>query len=227
VLPSQADVAWDDGPPGAQNEAPAVAPSASAAPAGVAPVTTSAAPSAAAPAMLSPKQTYVVIDPETGRPVSTGGQYLGMPRRPATLPYVEGAPIPRGYVLQESNLSGLVIGGIIPLSLFYLISFSVASGNNFSGPAGWLAVPVIGPFGWLAAHKSNYNCAGDVCTNAGDAVERTFVTMDGVFQTAGAAMFVAGLAITRKKLVLVENQQMYLVPYTSSGVHGLSVLGSF
>ncbi len=143
------------------------------------------------------------------------------------MPYEEGAPIPRGYVLRESNLSGLVIGGIIPLSIFYLISFSVASGNDFKGPAGWLAVPVIGPFGWLAAHKSNSHCVSDVCTNADDVVERTFVTMDGIFQTAGAAMFIAGLAITRKKLVLIENPDMYIVPYKSSTTQGLSILGSF
>ena len=152
-----------------------------------------------------------------------------MPRlqeRPASLPYVEGAPIPPGYTLQESNLTGLVIGGVIPLGILYLISFSVASGNNFKSPAGWLALPVIGPFGWLAAHKSPSSSCYE-CDRAEDAIERTFVTLDGIFQAAGAAMFVAGLAITRKKLVLTDQQQLYVVPYTSSSAQGLSLIGTF
>ena len=151
-----------------------------------------------------------------------------MPRlqqRPATLPYVEGAPIPQGYTLQESNLPGLVIGGVIPLGILYLISFSVASTNDFKGPAGWLAVPVVGPFGWLAAsHKSASSCYG--CDEAVDAFERTLVTLDGIFQVTSAAMFVAGLAITRKRLVLTD-PQVYVVPYTSSNAHGLSLIGQF
>jgi len=219
------NVTWNEGPAVAPNGAPSASPSSGTVPSTAAPGATSASPRAVAPAMLPRQQAYIVIDPATGRPMSVNGQYSGLQRRPATLSYEEGAPIPRGYVLRESNLTGLVIGGIIPLSIFYLISFSVASGNNFKGPAGWLAVPVIGPFGWLAAHKSN--CVGDVCSDAEDVLGRTFVTMDGIFQVAGAAMFITGLAITRKKLVLIENQEMYIVPYTSSTTQGLSILGSF
>lgn len=214
------NVTWNEGPP---NETPAAPPATGTAPTSAA----SPATAAASPARLPPQQTYIVIDPATGRPMSTSGQYSRQQSRPATLPYEEGAPIPRGYVLRESNLTGLVIGGIIPLSVLYLISFSVASGNHFSGPAGWLAVPVIGPFGWLAAHKSSSNCVGDACTDAEDVLGRTFVTMDGIFQVTSAALFVTGLAITRKKLVLIENQDMYIVPYTSSTAHGVSILGSF
>ena len=187
------------------------------APAGASPQSGTSAPASAVP------QNYVVIDPATGVPVSANGQMPRLQARPASLPYIEGAPIPPGYALQESNLTGLVIGGVIPLGVLYLISFSVASGNDFKGAAGWLAVPVIGPFGWLAAHKSTSNCYSDVC----DASERTFVTLDGLFQAAGAAMFVTGLAITRKKLVLLDQQQIYVVPYSSSNAHGLTLLGTF
>ncbi len=225
VPPPEPNVTWNEGPAAAPNGAPSASPSSGTVPSSAPSVATATPLPAVAPAMRPPQQGYIVIDPATGRPMSISGQYSGLQTRPATLPYEEGAPIPHGYVLRESNLSGLVIGGIIPLSIFYLISFSVASGNDFRGPAGWLAVPVIGPFGWLAAHKSK--CASDVCSDAEDVLGRTFVTMDGIFQTAGAAMFIAGLAITRKKLVLVENPDMYIVPYTSSTTHGLSILGSF
>lgn len=167
---------------------------------------------------------YVVVDPATGRPIATPAQ---RPQRPETLPYHEGAPVPAGYTLEESHYSGLIIGGIIPFGVLYAISLSVASGNNFEGRAGWLAVPVVGPFGWLAAHQPQ-SCSYDVCyTHSDDAAERSFVTMDGVFQAAGAALFVTGLVVTRKQLVLTDPEQIVVVPYASSTVHGLSVLGRF
>ncbi len=198
-------------PAGAQST-PAVAPS--------------PAPTAVAPGMQGSQipPGYVVIDPATGRPMAAPSPRT---QRPETLPYHEGAPIPTGYTLEESHYNGLIIGGIIPFGVLYAISLSVASGNDFKGPAGWLAVPVVGPFGWLAAHKSQ-TCYSDVCySDSADATERSFVMMDGVFQLTGAALFVTGLAITRKQLVLTDPQEIYVVPYASSTAHGLSVLGRF
>jgi len=87
--------------------------------------------------------------------------------------------------------------------------------------------PVVGPFGWLAANKARSNCNGDVCSSSDNSAVRALVMMDGIFQTAGAAMFVAGLAITRKYWVLTDPQQFYVVPYTSSTSHGLMLGGHF
>ena len=167
---------------------------------------------------------YVVIDPATGRPMAAQEQTKS---RPETLPYREGAPVPQGYSLEESHYNGLIIGGIIPFGVLYAISLSVASGNNFEGRTGWLAVPVVGPFGWLATHKSQ-NCSYGYCyTSSDEPTERTFVTMDGLFQAAGAALFVTGLVMTRKQLVLNQPQQLYVLPYSSSTAHGIAVLGRF
>ena len=181
---------------------------------------------AAAPGNIQASEVppgYVVIDPATGRPMAAAQRRA---ERPDTLPYHEGAPIPPGYTLEESHYNGLIIGGIVPLGALYVLSLSVASGNNFKGPAGWLAVPVVGPFGWLAAHKSE-TCNYDVCDSSDDSVTRSFVTMDGLFQAAGAALFVTGLAITRKQWVLTDPNQLYVVPYSTSTAHGISILGRF
>ena len=175
-----------------------------------------------------PGQSYVVIDPATGQqmPVMSYGPVLR--QRPAELPYVEGAPVPRGYMLEEYHPRGLIIGGAVTLGVLYSISFSVAASNDFNHENGWLAVPVIGPFGWLASRKTptcgvqpyTYSC-GDESSN------RTMVALDGLGQAAGAAMLIAGLAITRKHLLLVDQQEVVVAPYASSTGSGLNVIGRF
>ena len=79
------------------------------------------------------------VNPESAEQRSASDDESERPQWPGTLPYVEGASAPPGYTLQESRLKGLVVGGIIPLSIFYLASFGVAEDNDFKGAAGWLA----------------------------------------------------------------------------------------
>ena len=147
--------------------------------------------------------------------------------RPAELPYNEGSPIPRGYALQEYHPRGLIIAGAVTLGVLYTISLVVATGNDDTGN-GWLAVPVVGPFGWLATHKSS-NCgnASYPCTSSSDSNDNATMILDGLGQVAGAAMLVAGLAITRKHLVLVDQQGIMVAPYASSTGSGLRLLGRF
>jgi hypothetical protein len=115
---------------------------------------------------------------------------------------------------------------VIPLSILYVISFGVASGQQFKGRDGWLAAPVIGPFGWLATQRKT-TCSYDYCYTEDDSAERAFVMMDGIFQAATAAMFVTGLTLTRKQWVLTDPDQIYVVPYASSTTQGLSLFGRF
>ena len=148
--------------------------------------------------------------------------------RPATLPYVEdGAPIPQGYVLDEYHPRGLILGGAITLGTLYLISLSVAPSDDYKNGNGWLAVPVIGPFGWLATRKTPTCGSGSytyTCTD--ESTNRTYVMFDGLGQVAGASLFIAGLAITRKRLVLF-NQDAIVAPYATSTGSGLQLMGRF
>ena len=52
------------------------------------------------------------------------------------------------------------------------------------------------------------------------------VMLDGLGQVAGAALLTAGLAITRKHLVLTE-QDVIVAPYASSTGSGLNLIGRF
>lgn len=199
------------------------------------PVPAATAPVAPAPlpppTTAIPGQPYILVDPATGRqmPMLTYGPMLR--QRPAELPYTEGAPIPRGYVLQEYHPRGLIIGGAVTFGVLYLISFSVASSNNFDSTNAWLAVPVIGPFGWLAARKSptcnNTTSIYTVSCNTDDSGNRAMVAMDGMAQVAGAAMLIAGVAITRKRLLLTDQQELFVAPYTSSTGSGIRLFGRF
>ena len=213
----------------ASSNAPVPAPSTQPAAAAQVPAAGMPAPQAAAPTVTTlPGQPYLVVDPATGRamPIITYGP-MARPR-PEVLPYVEGAPGPRGYVLEEYHPRGLLIGGAVTLGVLYMISFTVASANNFGPANGWLAVPVIGPFGWLATRKSpNCNNSIDVTCNSDESGNRTVVALDGMGQAAGAAMLVAGLAITRKHWLLVDPQDVFVAPYTSSTGSGLNIFGRF
>jgi len=177
-----------------------------------------------------PGQPYVIVDPATGQqvPVFTYGPVLR--QRPAVLPYVQGSPAPRGYVLEEYHPRGLIIGGAVTLGVLYSISLSVAASNDFNRANGWLAVPVVGPFGWLATRKTPICGSGQytyTCNEGDESSNRTMVALDGMGQVAGAAMLIAGLAITRKHWLLTEQQDIVVAPYTSSSGSGLNILGRF
>jgi hypothetical protein len=200
------------------------------------PVSPQPAPAVAAPVAPAPMQPtatavpqrYVLIDPSTGAQMPMVTYAPVVRQRPQTLPYMEGAPVPRGYMLEEYHPRGLIISGAVTLGVLYAISLSVASNNDFSGADGWLAVPVVGPFGWLATKKKRSCVTTDYSSycDTSDSGDRTAVMFDGLGQVAGAALFTAGLAITRKRLVLVD-QDVVVAPYATSTGSGLQLMGRF
>jgi hypothetical protein len=112
-------------------------------------------------------------------------------------PY-SGGPVPRGYHLEERPRHGLVTGGTVMLAVPYGLGLAIAGGQDFPNGSGWLIVPGIGP--WLtllARHKANCGTSSDFesCDDSGtDDVTRTFLILDGMLQTAGAVMLIAGIA---------------------------------
>lgn len=182
------------------------------------------------PRLAPAGQPAAYYDPATGNIlVVPQGQMMRVP--PQELPYIEGQRVPPGYAIDEHHPRGLIIGGSVTLGVLWLLSISVASANDYSGADGWLAVPVIGPFAWLATKKkhscdssTSYYCDNDV----NDSSSRTLATFDGLGQVAGAAMLIAGLAITRKNLVLVNPAAAISVaPFATSKTSGLAIVGQF
>lgn len=182
------------------------------------------------PRLSTTGQPAAYYDPATGNVLLVPqGQLMRVP--PQELPYVEGQRIPPGFAINEYHPRGLIIGGSVTLGVLWLLSISVASSNDYSGADGWLALPVIGPFAWLAT-KKKHSCDSSTSycfdNDVDDSSSRTLVTFDGLGQVAGAAMLIAGLAITRKNLVLVNPAATISVaPFATSKASGLALVGQF
>jgi hypothetical protein len=127
--------------------------------------------------------------------------YFQGPAMPAYLvPPPPGSPTGFHYELRPRY--GLVIGGSITFGVFWMTSVSI--GIGFSDYA--LVVPVIGPF--LDIHPGN------------DGITNMYLMLDGLAQTAGMAMLLAG-ALTRKKVLVRDG-------FTVLPTHnGLVAMGTF
>jgi hypothetical protein len=139
----------------------------------------------------------------------------------------EGEPIPPGYHSVGRIRKGLVIGGAVTFGVTYLLSalvgaavndISVATGGT-GRSAKLLLIPVFGPFTLLGSTISATGQFG--------------LVLDGLAQTAGVGMFIAGLAWPKMVLVrndLAGNKKFELKPMPmrfgqNSG--GFGVVGSF
>lgn len=116
---------------------------------------------------------------------------------PETLPYQEGRPIPPGYHVDTGWNKGLAVTGASLFGTAYLISLvasmiAMGDGGRDSSEFAPLLIPVIGPF--ITAGTAKDASFGDDDSR----VVGTIMLLDGITQTAGAIMFVAG--------VLAENQ---------------------
>jgi hypothetical protein len=147
------------------------------------------------------------------------------------LPYDDRQPIPPGYRLVEQRRRGLIIAGSIVTGIPWAFSVTGAVAADFDNESGFLLIPALGPWLMLAAGGAkNRDCGsddfGDAC-NSDQAGLRAVLVLDGLAQTAGAVMFVAGMASTRKRLV--RNDVLVGVAPVRMGRdgYGLGVHGSF
>jgi hypothetical protein len=110
---------------------------------------------------------------------------------PATLPYEEGQTVPNGYRLRTRPVRSLVVSGSITFGVTYLISLivgatAVAQGGDNKSFAPLFA-PVVGPF-------------ISIGTIGSSGTGTLWLVIDGLTQTAGAAMLITGLAVDEKFL---------------------------
>lgn len=152
---------------------------------------------------------------------------------PGELPYEAGQPIPEGYHLSSRIHKGLVIAGAVTFGTFYLISAGVAAAylddraqiaedapeSAVSDAEAYapLFVPLAGPFIALATVEPT-------------ATGTMALVLDGVAQSAGLAMLIAGLALRSE--VLVRNDlgsvRWTLAPTAVAGRGaGLGIVGEF
>jgi hypothetical protein len=142
------------------------------------------------------------------------------------LPYEDGDPIPPGYRLVKRKRRGLIIAGSIVTGVPWVFGVMAAVTENFQDNTGLLLIPVIGPWAMLATNTArDRGCSNGYCTVDKSAL-RGVLVFDGLVQTAGAAMFVAGM-IPRVRLVR-NDVVVSVVPTTfGHGGYGLGAIGHF
>lgn len=222
----------------AQTAPAPVAPPPAAAPAPAAPV--AAQPAAPAPVAAPPAQPgavppgYMLVPAQSPQaqtqyqvqyPQQKGALPPGM-----ELPYEEGDPIPPGYRVAKQPRRGLITGGAIMTGIGWSLSLTAAVAADFEDKTGYLVVPVLGPWLMLATGGAkddcySYSATSSYCDN--NAGLRSVLVLDGLLQTAGAIMIVAGAAIPKVRLVR-EDITVGFVPTTfGAGSAGIGAVGSF
>jgi hypothetical protein len=131
--------------------------------------------------------------------------------------------VPPGYHVEEHVRRGLVLGGALTLGIPWALGVAIASGSNFSNQSGWLIVPALGPWITLAARNKCSDGYNDTVSCLEDPSARAMLVLDGLTQTAGAIMLIAGMAATKKTIVrdFVGNLQFTPAPMGRLGYGGV------
>ena len=135
---------------------------------------------------------------------------------PETLPYQEGRAIPPGYRLERRVTRKLAIPGISILGGMWLGSVVAAAVLLDQRNTVPLFFPVAGPF--ITLHTADVNPA-----SAGEPTLAIALIFDGVAQTAGAALVLAGLLMKEPILVLDESRKASLAPTVQALVPKVAV----
>ena len=130
---------------------------------------------------------------------------------PATLAYEEGDPIPPGYRVDSRIRKGLVIGGAVTFGVPWFFSAMIASiGDSLSRSSDlWpLYIPALGPF--IAMGTLETEGPGTF-----------WLAVDGLAQSGGIAMLIAGIVAQEKRLVRsTEHDVSVTVMPLRFGPHG-------
>jgi len=115
--------------------------------------------------------------------------------------------VPRGYHIEKRAASGLIYTGALSLAAGYVIGLGIGIDKGFDGSLGWLLVPVVGA--WPAVAGRKIQCVATTVEEAKacldsaskEATTVALVAVDGMVQTTGFLILLAGLASGRPELV--------------------------
>jgi hypothetical protein len=206
------------------------------------PASSPAAAPLSTPALTAPSSPPAASGPSTSidRPAPAPGGSPRLPANfaigfyPALLPYRAGLPIPPGYRVEHQPATGMIAGGLATLGIAYSTALVIAASANFGDGTGWLALPVIGP--WAAIGARSYHCSNDPslaskCVSGAFSEVQTIAILsaDGVVQTAGAVLFIVGLASGKDELVRSDLTSSVRITPRAVGASGfgLGVDGRF
>ncbi|MFO7178789.1 MAG: hypothetical protein DIU78_008835 [Pseudomonadota bacterium] len=166
---------------------------------------------------------------------------------PRVLPYRDGDPVPPGYRVETRPATGLLLTGGITLAAGYLVGLGVAQNHRFAGSMGWMAVPLVGPWGAIGGRTFQCEITGTKVSSIDDfddvrtaeqaeacvrraqreATTVAALAVDGMLQAIGAVVFVAGLASSTKELVWTGATGLRISARPRSGGFDLGVTGEF
>jgi hypothetical protein len=139
---------------------------------------------------------------------------------PPILPYRKGMPVPDGYEVVHRPNSGLITGGAVGLGLAYGVALIVGASEGFENGTGWLAAPLIGPWGAIGARK--YECQSATQTVAeakkcvraavGEVQLITVIAVDGLAQLATVVVMIAGALSSHDELVRQDLVNVAVIP---------------
>ena len=128
----------------------------------------------------------------------------------------------------------MIAGGLATLGIAYSTALVLGASANFGDGTGWLVLPVVGP--WAAIGARSYQCSNDPL-RANECVSGAFsevqtiaiLSADAVVQTAGAVLFIVGLASGHDELVRSDLAGSVRVTPRAVGANGfgLGVDGRF
>jgi hypothetical protein len=230
---AQSTAAFPEDPPPRGAPAPAPTPIAPAPTPAPTPAFTPAPTPAAAPSYPAPVAPPVPTPsaPATA-PTAASGDL-----RPPILPYRDGFPIPPGYEVVKRPATGLLAGGLVGLGIAYAGGVAFAGANGFKNGTGWLAAPIVGPWGAVGA-RDYETCRTRTVAEAKACVRNavkevqviTFFAVDGVGQLAGALVALAGALSTREELVrsdLLEEVHVSVHSPVGGSPWAVSISGRF
>lgn len=202
-------------------QAPRPAPAPQTAPAPqAAPASSASPPGTPLPSTEAPPQQQPSAPPPYGYPAYPASQQGYAPpyyAYPSRLDYTEGQEIPPGYHKDTHVRRGMIIGGAVTFGVLYTLSLIVADAARVDSSSGernnlsTLYVPCIGPL--ILATKVD-NGSG-------------ILVVDGLAQTAGVIMFIAGFAFPRSELVRNDLGSIKVLPMIGKERTGVSLVASF
>lgn len=165
-------------------------------------------PAAPRPAALEPPQPTRYGAPPQAQYQAQRPRAQTYVLAPPVLPYYEGVEPPEGYVLQSHRNHGLMIGGGLTWVAAYGAGLIYAAGKNFDNGTGWLAAPLIGPWGAISGREfrceSSQNVTQkeiDTCVDGAlsEVTSITFLAMMGMVQAVGVTLFFVGVGDTTEQ----------------------------
>jgi len=122
-------------------------------------------------------------------------------------------------------LKGPLIAGAVVLGVPYVLGAAIAAGGNYANKSAFLLIPAVGP--WLTLGVRDHTCPpDDASCDASEALARTFLVLDAIMQTSGAAFLIWGIA--GQKDVLVRDDVVFgFAPTKVGSGYGVGLFGSF